>query len=40
MPGRISTEQADRFAKSLLRGQKDGIKILETVAEDQLQEVI
>ena len=40
MPGKITTEQAFKFAKSLLRGQKDAIKILETVAEDQLREVI
>ncbi|HMG85016.1 MAG TPA: thiamine pyrophosphate-dependent enzyme [Terracidiphilus sp.] len=40
MPGKVTTEQAYRFAKSLLRGQKDAIKILETVAEDQLREVI
>ncbi|WP_348263027.1 thiamine pyrophosphate-binding protein [Telmatobacter sp. DSM 110680] len=40
MPGKIATDQAFKFAKSLLRGQKDAIKILETVAEDQLREVI
>jgi pyruvate dehydrogenase (quinone) len=40
MPGKITTEQAYKFARSLLRGQKDAIKILETVAEDQLREVI
>jgi pyruvate dehydrogenase (quinone) len=40
MPGKISTEQAYKFAKSLVRGQKDAAKILETIAEDQLREVI
>jgi pyruvate dehydrogenase (quinone) len=40
MPGKITTDQAIKFAKSLLRGQKDAVKILETIAEDQLREVI
>jgi pyruvate dehydrogenase (quinone) len=40
MPGKVTTEQAYKFAKSLLRGQKDAAKILETIAEDQLREVI
>jgi pyruvate dehydrogenase (quinone) len=40
MPGKITTEQAYKFAKSLVRGQKDAAKILETIAEDQLREVI
>jgi len=40
MPGKVTTEQAYKFAKSLLRGQKDATKILETIAEDQLREVI
>ena len=40
MPGKVTTEQAYKFAKSLLRGQKDAVKILETIAEDQLREVI
>jgi pyruvate dehydrogenase (quinone) len=40
MPGKITTEQAYHFAKSLARGQKDAIKIIKTVAEDQLREVI
>ncbi len=40
MPGKITTEQAYKFAKALLRGQKDAAKIIETVAEDQLREVI
>ena len=40
MPGKATTEQAYKFAKSLVRGQKDAAKILETIAEDQLREVI
>jgi pyruvate dehydrogenase (quinone) len=40
MPGKVTTEQAYKFAKSLVRGQKDAAKILETIAEDQLREVI
>lgn len=40
MPGKVTTRQAYKFAKSLVRGQKDAAKILETIAEDQLREVI
>jgi pyruvate dehydrogenase (quinone) len=40
MPGKITTEQAYKFAKSLVRGQKDAAKIIQTIAEDQLREVI
>jgi pyruvate dehydrogenase (quinone) len=40
LPGKTTTEQAYKFAKSLVRGQKDAAKILETIAEDQLREVI
>jgi pyruvate dehydrogenase (quinone) len=40
MPGKVTTEQALHFAKSLLRGQKDAIKIIKTIAEDQIREVI
>jgi pyruvate dehydrogenase (quinone) len=40
MPGKITTEQALHFAKSLARGQKDAIKIIKTISEDQLREVI
>jgi pyruvate dehydrogenase (quinone) len=40
MPGKITTEQAYKFAKSLMRGQKDAAKIIQTIAEDQLREVI
>jgi pyruvate dehydrogenase (quinone) len=40
MPGKVTTEQAYKFAKSLARGQKDAMKILETVAEDRIREVV
>jgi pyruvate dehydrogenase (quinone) len=40
MPGKITTKQAYKFAKSLLRGQKDAVKIVKTIVEDQLREVI
>ncbi len=40
MPGKVTTEQALHFAKSLVRGQKDAAKIIKTIAEDQVREVI
>lgn len=40
MPGKVTTEQAVKFAKSLLRGQKDAAKIFKTIAEDKIREVI
>jgi pyruvate dehydrogenase (quinone) len=40
MPGKVTTEQALHFAKSLVRGQKDAIKIVKTIAEDQVREVV
>jgi pyruvate dehydrogenase (quinone) len=40
MPGKITTEQAYKFTKALARGQKDALKIIETIAEDQFREVI
>ncbi len=40
MPGKITTEQAYKFAKSLVRGQKDSIKILKGVSLDKIREVI
>jgi pyruvate dehydrogenase (quinone) len=40
MPGKVTTEQALHFAKSLVRGQKDAIKIIKTIAEDQVREVV
>jgi pyruvate dehydrogenase (quinone) len=40
MPGKITTDQALHFAKALLRGQKDAGKIIKTIAEDQIREVV
>jgi pyruvate dehydrogenase (quinone) len=40
MPGKATTTQAIHFAKALARGQKDAAKIIKTIAEDQLREVI
>jgi thiamine pyrophosphate-dependent acetolactate synthase large subunit-like protein len=40
MPGKIKTDQALHFAESLARGQKDAAKIIKTIAEDQLHEVV
>lgn len=40
MPGKVTTEQALHFAKSLVRGQKDAMKIVKTIAEDQVREVV
>jgi pyruvate dehydrogenase (quinone) len=40
MPGKVTTEQAFKFAKSLVRGQKDAMKIIKTIAEDKVREVV
>jgi pyruvate dehydrogenase (quinone) len=40
MPGKIKTEQAMHFVESLARGQKDAAKIIRTIAEDKLHEVV
>jgi pyruvate dehydrogenase (quinone) len=40
MPGRVTTEQAVKFAEALLRGQKDAGKIARTVLEDKVREVL
>ena len=40
MPGKINTEQAIKFAKALARGEKDRWKIIKTVVEDKVREVI
>jgi pyruvate dehydrogenase (quinone) len=40
MPGKITTEQALHFAKALARGQKDAAKIIKTIGEDKIREVI
>ena len=40
MPGQVTTEQALKFAEAMLKGQKEGGKILKTVLEDKLREVV
>jgi pyruvate dehydrogenase (quinone) len=40
MPGQISTDQAMKFAEALLRGQKGAWKIIKTVMEDKIREVV
>jgi pyruvate dehydrogenase (quinone) len=40
MPGQVSTEQALKFSEALLRGQKDAWKIIKTVVEDKVREVV
>ncbi|MGH9511846.1 MAG: thiamine pyrophosphate-dependent enzyme [Terriglobales bacterium] len=40
MPGKVTTEQALHFAESLLRGQKDAMKIIKTIALDKVREVV
>jgi pyruvate dehydrogenase (quinone) len=40
MPGKATTDQAMHLAKALLRGQKDAGKIIKTIAEDQIREVV
>ena len=40
MPGKVSSEQAIKFAESLLRGEKDRGKIIKTVAMDKVREVL
>jgi pyruvate dehydrogenase (quinone) len=40
MPGKITTEQAIKFAEALIRGQKDALKIIKTIAIDKVREVI
>lgn len=40
MPGKATTEQAMHLAKALVRGQKDAGKIIKTIAEDQIREVV
>jgi pyruvate dehydrogenase (quinone) len=40
MPGRVSTEQAVKFAEALIRGQKNAWEIIKTVVEDKVREVV
>ena len=40
LPGNISTDQFIKFSEALLKGQKDGWKILKTVMKDKIREVV
>jgi pyruvate dehydrogenase (quinone) len=40
MPGKATTEQALKFAKALVRGQKDAMTIVKTITLDKVREVI
>jgi pyruvate dehydrogenase (quinone) len=40
MPGQATTEQAIKFAEALIKGQKEGGKILKTLLEDKFREVV
>jgi pyruvate dehydrogenase (quinone) len=40
MPGKITTDQAWQFAKSLAKGQRDRWDVIKTVAENRIREVI
>jgi len=40
MPGKIRTQQAIHFAEALLKGEKDAGKIIKTIAEDKVREVV
>jgi pyruvate dehydrogenase (quinone) len=40
LPGHVTTEQALHFAEALARGQKDAWKVIKTVAEDKIREVV
>jgi len=40
MPGKVTTKQAMNLAKALARGEKDGWRIMRTVAKDKVREVV
>jgi hypothetical protein len=40
IPGNVTGKQALLFAKALVRGQKDRFKIIRTVLEDKVREVV
>jgi pyruvate dehydrogenase (quinone) len=40
LPGNITADQALQFGKALAKGQKDGMKIIKTVLEDRVREVV
>jgi pyruvate dehydrogenase (quinone) len=40
LPGNITAEQTLHFAEAIAKGEKDGLKIIKTVLEDKIREVI
>ena len=40
LPGQIKLEQALHFAEALIRGEKDTKKIVKTIVEDKIREII
>jgi pyruvate dehydrogenase (quinone) len=40
MPGKVTTQQALKFAESLMHGEKDRVFIIKTVLKDKVREVI
>jgi pyruvate dehydrogenase (quinone) len=40
MPGQVNTEQALKFSEALVKGQNEGWKIIKTVMEDKIREVV
>ena len=40
LPGNVTTDQFIKFSESLIRGEKDGWKILKTVLKDKIREVV
>jgi pyruvate dehydrogenase (quinone) len=40
LPGNVSTDQLIKFSEALLKGQKDGWKILKAVMKDKIREVV
>ena len=39
LPGNVNTDQFIKFSEALLKGQRDGWKILKTVLKDKIREV-
>jgi pyruvate dehydrogenase (quinone) len=40
MPPKVSIRQAEKFAESLLRGEPNRTKIVATIAEDRVRELV
>lgn len=40
LPGKINTKQAMHFAEALAKGEKDRVKIIKTILQDKVREVI